>query len=58
MSGGLELVLSHAELLCLALYYIQLSTNIKINNHKIKITFLAHVFGISGMKKLVLIFEL
>ena len=35
--------------------YIQLSTNIKMYNHKIKTIFLVGAFGTSGQKKLVLI---
>ncbi len=37
------------EKLYLALYYIQFSTNIKMCIHKIKISFLARAFGISGL---------
>ena len=52
---GLELVLRHTEKLCLASYDIQFSTNIKMYNHKIKTSFLACDFGISGQKKLAFI---
>ena len=36
ISGGLEPVVSHTEKLCLASYYIQFSTNVKMYNQKIK----------------------
>ena len=39
ISGGLEPVLSYTEKLCLASYYIQFSTKMKMYNHKIKISF-------------------
>ncbi len=42
MSGKLEPVfILTKKTLCLALYYIQFSTNIKMYNHKIKTSFLS-----------------
>ena len=54
ISGGLEPVLSQTEKLCIASYYIQFSTNIKMYNLKIKTIFLAYSSGISRLIKLVL----
>ena len=49
ISGGLEPVLRHTEKICIASYYIQFSTNIKMY----KPILLARAFGISGVKNLV-----
>ena len=40
-SGGLEPFLSHTKKLCLASYYIQFSTNMKMYNLRLKPVFLA-----------------
>ena len=48
ISAGLEVVLSHTEKLCIASYYRQFSTNIKIKIIKLTPVFLALAFGPSG----------
>ncbi len=50
ISAGLEPVLRHTEKLCIASYYVQFYTYIKMYNYKIKISFLAHRCRIQGLK--------
>ena len=45
ISAGLEPVLSHTEKACIASYYKQFSTNIKIEIIKLKPVLLAWAFG-------------
>ena len=49
---GLEPVLNHTEKSCIATYYKQFSTNLKIKNRKINTRFLARAFGLSGPSQL------
>ena len=51
ISVGLEPVFIHMKKLCLASYYIQFSTYIKMYNQIIKTSFLDRAFGISRLKK-------
>ena len=45
ISAGLEPILSHTEKLCIALYYIQFFTNIKITTIRLKPVIIAHAFS-------------
>ena len=49
ISTGLEPVLSHTEKSCIASYYTQFSTNIKIKIIRFKPFLLARLFGLSGL---------
>ena len=54
ISAGLEPALSNTEKSCLALYYSQISTIIKIKIIKLMLIFLPRALGTSGPTKLVL----
>ena len=51
ISAGSELVLSDIEKSCIVSLYIQLSTNIKMHNHKIKTSFFSPCLRHLGSKK-------
>ena len=53
ISAVLEPILSHAEKSCIALYYKQFSTHMKIKINYLILVLLTRVFGSSGLKELV-----
>ena len=54
ISGGLEPIISHTEMLCITSYYRQLSTKIKIKIINLILVLLAWTFGPNMLQKLVL----
>ena len=56
ISAGLEPVLSHTKISCIASNYRQFFTNIKIKTIKLILVLSARALGLSGLTKLVLIF--
>ena len=54
ITAGLEPVLNYTEKLCIASFYRQYSTNIKLKIIKLKPVLIAMAFGHAGLRKLVL----
>ena len=53
ISAGLKPVLSHTEKSCIVSYYINFSTNLRMYNHNIKISFVSPFLRHIGANKTV-----